>query len=130
MKFCWCTITVRDMEESIRFYREVVGLSIRRRVSAWPNIEIVFMGDGGDEVELLYKPGGNDEIMGNGLAIGFETPSVEDMMKYVQSKGVEIESGPFQPNPFVKFFNVRDPNGLRVEFIERKYPKTLEPEAT
>jgi len=117
------------MEESIRFYQEIAGLSIRRKVSAWPNIQIVFMGDGGDEVELIYNPHLNAETMGNGLAIGFNTASLEDMIKFVRSKGIEIESGPIQPNPYVRFFTVRDPNGLRVEFIEKHYPRTDEEDA-
>lgn len=123
MKFCWCSISVSDMEESIRFYHEIAGLSVQRRIKAWPDIEIVFMGDGGDEVELIYNPRLDRAYMGNGIAIGFETGSVDEMMRFVQSKGIEIESGPFQPNPYVRFFNVKDPNGLRVEFIERHYPK-------
>lgn len=126
MKFCWCSITVKNLDESIRFYRDIVGLSIRREVTAWPNIEIVFMGDGGDEVELIHNPRLKAEEMGSGLAVGFETASVDDMMRFVQSKGIQIESGPFQPNPFLRFFNVRDPNGLRVEFIERHYPRNAE----
>ncbi|NLO41016.1 MAG: VOC family protein [Ruminiclostridium sp.] len=126
MKFCWCTIMVRDMEESIRFYRDIVGLSIVRELTVWPNIKIVFMGDGGDELELIHNPRLNAETMGNGLSIGFITESVEEMMQFVQSKGIEIESGPFQPNQFVTFFNVRDPNGLRVQFIEKNYPHGAE----
>jgi len=116
------------MEESIRFYRDIVGLSVRRKISAWPNIEIVFMGDGGDEVELIHNPRMNNETMGSGLSIGFETASLEDMMKFVQSKGIKIESGPFQPNQYVRFFNVRDPNGLRVQFIQKHYPPVGEAE--
>ena len=28
MKFCWCTIMVKDMEESLKFYKEIVGLDV------------------------------------------------------------------------------------------------------
>lgn len=31
MKFCWVTITVKNMEESLRFYYEIVGLNIDKR---------------------------------------------------------------------------------------------------
>ena len=36
MKFCWVTITVKNMEESLRFYQEIVGLTIDRRFQAGP----------------------------------------------------------------------------------------------
>jgi len=28
MNFCWCTIMVDNMDDSLKFYQEVVGLSI------------------------------------------------------------------------------------------------------
>ena len=31
MGFLWCTITVSDMEESLKFYQEIVGLSLNTR---------------------------------------------------------------------------------------------------
>lgn len=34
MKFCWCSILVKNMEESVRFYRDIVGLSIIRKLTA------------------------------------------------------------------------------------------------
>lgn len=34
MKFCWCSILVKNMEESVRFYRDIAGLSIIRKLTA------------------------------------------------------------------------------------------------
>ena len=31
MKFCWVTINVKDMEKSLHFYQEVIGLNINRK---------------------------------------------------------------------------------------------------
>ena len=36
MKFCWCTIAVQNMEESLKFYQEIVELSISRRFIMYP----------------------------------------------------------------------------------------------
>lgn len=30
MKFCWVTLHVKNMEESIRFYRDIAGLKLDR----------------------------------------------------------------------------------------------------
>lgn len=46
--------------------------------------------------------------------------SLDEMMDFVKGKGIEIISGPFEPNPNTRFFFVLDPNGLRVQFIEQK----------
>jgi lactoylglutathione lyase len=39
-------------------------------------------------------------------------------MKFIKEKSIEIESGPIQPNPNVKFFYVLDPNGVKIQFVE------------
>jgi lactoylglutathione lyase len=44
MTFLWTTISVRKMEESLKFYQEVVGLPLNRRFEAGPGMEISFLG--------------------------------------------------------------------------------------
>ena len=41
------------MEESLKFYQEIVGLNLVRRFNAGPNTEIAFLGDGETKVELM-----------------------------------------------------------------------------
>lgn len=55
---------------------------------------------------------------GADISLGFEVNSVDQMMELVKSKGIAMHSGPFQPNPHVKFFFVLDPNGLKIQFVE------------
>ena len=118
MKFCWCTITVADMQESLKFYQEIVGLSVDRRFQTGPGMEIAFLGDGETKVELISDP--NHKLVNNieGISLGFEVGSVDEMIKLIKEKGLEVHSGPFQPNPHVKFFFVKDPNGVSVQFVE------------
>ncbi len=118
MKFCWATIAVSDMEASLNFYQEIVGLPLNRRFTGAPGVELAFLGEGETEVELIFDPNhpATDEI--NGISLGFTVKSVEEMMVFVESKNILIESGPFQPNQHVKFFYVKDPNGLKIQFVE------------
>jgi lactoylglutathione lyase len=44
--------------------------------------------------------------------------SIDKMINFIKEKGLEIHSGPFQPNPSTKFFYVKDPNGLKIQFVE------------
>ena len=118
MKFCWCTITVDDMDDSLKFYQEIVGLTISRRFTAGPGMEISFLGEGETKIELVCNP--NHKAMGNseGISLGFEVKSVDEMIKVIKEKGLEVDSGPFQPNPHIKFFHVKDPNGVSIQFVE------------
>ena len=36
MKFCWVTINVKDLSESIRFYEDIIGLPLMSQFPAGP----------------------------------------------------------------------------------------------
>nr|QFU78442.1 Lactoylglutathione lyase [uncultured bacterium] len=118
MKFCWVTFTVKDMEESLRFYQEIVGLTIDKRFEAGPGVEIAFLGNGETKVELICNKDIKEISIGSNISLGFEVDSVDDMMAFVKERGIAIHSGPFQPNPNIGFFYVLDPNGLKMQFVE------------
>lgn len=118
MKFCWCTIMVNNMEESLKFYEEIVGLSLNRRFAAGPGMDLSFLGAGGTEVELIFDP--KHKAAGNtdGISLGFEVKSVDEKIEFIKGKGLAVERGPIQPNPHIKFFFVKDPNGVSIQFVE------------
>lgn len=120
MKFLWTTIMADNMEESIRFYKDLLGLPIQRRHPGGPGMEFCFLGDGETQVELIYDENRKVENQFQGITIGFEVASLDEHMKFLADRGVEVESGPFFPGPNISFFFVKDPNGLRVQFVERK----------
>lgn len=117
MKFCWCTISVKDLDESVKFYQEIIGLKLSNRFKAGPNIEIAFLGEGETRVELI-SDGKDKAQIGSDISLGFEVESVDEMMNFVKEKGIGIYSGPFKPNPHITYFFVKDPNGLKVQFVQ------------
>ena len=118
MKFCWSTLRVKNMEESLKFYEEVVGLKVDKRFKNGTGMEIAFLGDGETKVELICNENGKDINVGTDISWGFEIKSVDKMMEFLKEKGIAVESGPFEPNPYTKFFYVIDPNGLKIQFVE------------
>ena len=118
MKFCWCTISVENMEASLTFYQEIVGLPLNKRFAAGPNVEIAFLGEGETQVELICDPGQKPQGNVEGVFLGFEVESVDKMIETIKEKGLEVDGGPFQPNPHIKFFFLRDPNGVSIQFVE------------
>ena len=116
-RFCWCTVSVNDMDESLKFYQEIVGLMLNRRYKAGPGVEVAFLGNGETLVELISNTKEPAQI-GQNISLGFIVKSVDDMIKFLKEKGVEIDGEVMQPNPHIKFFFVKDPNGLRIQFVE------------
>jgi lactoylglutathione lyase len=117
MKFSWCTLNVKNLEESLKFYTEIVGLKVTRRFNAGPGSEIAFVGDEGSEIELMYHGGDREVNIGKDISLGFEVKSVDEMLAFVEKKGLS-HTEVFSPNSHIKFFFVTDPNGLRIQFAE------------
>ncbi|HEY5556017.1 VOC family protein [Acetobacterium sp.] len=118
MKFSWVTVMVNHMEESLKFYTEIVGLEVNRRFNAGPEMEIAFLGDGETQVELIGGAVTKEVRIGEDISLGFQVSSVDETMEIIKQKGTAIHSGPFQPNPHIKYFYVTDPNGLKIQFVE------------
>ncbi len=119
MKFLWVTLTVKNMEDSLKFYQEIVGLPVARRFKAEGVGEIAFLCDGDTKLELIENPSWSEPQYGRELSIGFEVDSLEEKMQFIRDKGLAVE-GPFAPNPHVRFFFVKDPSGIRVQFVENR----------
>jgi lactoylglutathione lyase len=118
MKFCWATINVRDMEKSLAFYRDILGLKLIRRSKAGPEIELAFLGQGDTQVELIRDEKNTGVSFGKDISLGFIVPSVDQFAEILGKKGISLHSGPFQPNPFIKFAFILDPDGLRIQLVE------------
>src|SRR5680860_202430 len=104
MKFCWTTITVNNLEEYLKFYQEIIGLTINIRFKAEPGTEIVFLGNGETKLELISNKTNRKVNIGLDISIGFEVESVDKMIIFLKEKGIEIHSGPFNQIPILSFF--------------------------
>jgi lactoylglutathione lyase len=106
------------MEKSLEFYQEIAGLRISRRLKPNDEMEIAFLGDGGTQIELICNTAAGKTNIGNDISLGFTVESTAKFAEFLDGKGIKIHSGPFQPNPFIRFFYVLDPDGLRIQFVE------------
>lgn len=118
MEFCWVTIQVSDMKASLAFYQDILGLTVNRRMQPNPDMEIVFLGSGKTEIELIHNARNTDPEYGRDISLGFIIDSVETQMKLLKEHHIDIAAGPFQPNPHIRFFYVLDPNGVNIQFVE------------
>lgn len=118
MKFCWVTINIKDMKKSIHFYQEIIGLNIKRRFKPDSDREIVFLGTGETQIELIYNTKEQNIVIGEDISLGFEVDSIDQINEVLKRNNIPIHSGPFHPNPSIKFIYVLDPNGIKIQFVE------------
>jgi lactoylglutathione lyase len=121
MKLLWTTIYVKNLEESVTFYSDLLGLKVLRRFPAGPTMEIAFMGNGTDNETLveLMTDKNNAVNHGESVVLGFDVNSVDEMLDMINSKKIAVLNGPFE-TPASRFFTIKDPNGLNVQFFQRK----------
>ena len=120
MKFCWSTLKVKNLDESLSFYGEVLGLPVNRRFVAGSGMEIAFMGEGETQIELIEVKGKNTTLVGPDISWGFQVESLDSMMEVLEEKGIDIMEGPYSPNPTTRFLYILDPNGFKIQLVERK----------
>lgn len=122
MKYLWTTIHVKNMEDSILFYSELLNLKLMQRFPTGPETEIAFLGNGLDNetlIELYSSQPESTICMSESLSLGFAVNSMDEMLAAVKSKNLPLHSEPME-TPKYKWFTVKDPNGLNVQFFEQK----------
>ena len=124
MKFVHTMIRVGDLDRSIDFYTNIMGM---HHVRTSPNEEykytnVFLAGDDGVELELTYNWGVTEYEMGTGFGhIAFGVPDVYAVCEEIKAKGGNVtrEAGPVLGGKTVIAF-VTDPDGYKIELIERK----------
>jgi lactoylglutathione lyase len=125
MRILHTMIRVGDLERSLRFYTDVLGMRLLRRKD-YPDgkftLAFVGYGDESDEavIELTYNWDVNHYELGN--AFGHIAIGVEDIRKTcmeIKQRGGKVvrEPGPMRHGSTVIAF-VEDPDGYKLELIE------------
>ncbi|MGC9384466.1 MAG: VOC family protein [Kosmotogaceae bacterium] len=121
MDFCWITIHVNDLEESLRLYTGLLGMKVFRRFRSGDDVEIAMLGEeNSTKIELIDDNNYKAKLSSKGISIGFEVDSLNAAMEYVKNNGIEIKSGPISPNHSISFFFIEDPNGIEIQIVENK----------
>ncbi len=127
MRILHTMLRVGDLERSIRFYTEVLGMRLLRR-SDYPDgkFTLAFLGYGEESatavIELTYNWGVTQYELGT--AFGHIAIAVEDAAQAcdaVTQRGGKVTrpAGPMKHGTSVIAF-VEDPDGYKIEFIQRK----------
>ena len=127
-RFLHTMIRVGNLNRSVRFYTELLGMTeLRRRDVPDGKYTLAFLGygtgnaEGGGEIELTYNYG--VETYEHGTAFGHLAVAVPDVAaacERVRNGGGKVtrEAGPVKFGTTIIAF-VEDPDGYKIELIER-----------
>ena len=127
MRILHTMLRVGNLERSVKFYTEVLGMKLLRTTDRpEQKYSLAFVGyDSEDKtavIELTYNYGVDKYDLGSGYGhIALEMPDVAKACVAVKAKGgtVTREAGPVKGGTTVIAF-VADPDGYKIEFIERR----------
>jgi lactoylglutathione lyase len=114
---------IGNIDRSVAFYG-ALGFEERRRTDLPDGAINVFMGipGDGDRLELTWNPGVESYDLGTGYNhIALTVPSLEGTLGELEGSGITPEKPPYRvgggSGSLICF--VRDPDGYRIELIER-----------
>ena len=106
------TLFVKNMDESVRFYTDVLGMRLENRYG--DHFAVLRSDDG---MRLGLHPASSASPAGK-FTLGFETSQpLENTLDRLKRQGVQID-GPIVSDPPIRALNFRDPNGGEMYFAQ------------
>ena len=113
---------VADLERTVAFYKDVLGLQETRRSSSPRGSTLVFFKAPGsdEEIEICHFPASGPVVVGADLThLAFEVENLEEFAKKAEAKGYPLSDGPTPTSSGSIIAFIDAPEGYEVELIQR-----------
>lgn len=117
---------VNDLEKSVQFYKDVLGLTEVRRHESPRGSKLAFLKAPESEelIEICYFPSsGPVQVQPDLTHLAFEVDSLAEFGKHLEKLGVKWSDGPTMKDTGGGFAFIDAPEGYEIELIE--HPKNL-----
>ena len=111
-KISFISYSVSDLERSIVFYRDLLGLKLLLNNDAWAEFNI-----DGQRLAIHEEKINSDVNNQPGATVYFEAIPIENMVKALQSKGI-IFNGKVEVYPYGKLILFSDPDNNSLGLYE------------
>jgi lactoylglutathione lyase len=113
---------VSDLEKTISFYKDVLGLKEVGRQTSGRGSQLVFLKapDSDEEIEICKFDGSGPVVVGPDLThLAFEVDDLDEFAKKAAAKGYPLSDGPHATGTGRIAF-IDAPEGYEIELIERR----------
>ena len=113
---------VSDMDQTIQFYTNVLGLDVLERKTSPRGSHLAFLRvPNSDElIELCsFPPSGPVKVQEDLVHLAFQVENLDDTIAALNAKGIKITDGPTTTSSGSRFIFIDAPDGYEVELIER-----------
>lgn len=112
---------VNDLEKTVKFYQDVLGLEETRRHKSPRGSELVFLKapDSEELIELCcYPASGPVEVQPDLTHLAFEVDSLEDFGAHLKKHGLQYSDGPHMKPDGGGIAFIDAPEGYEIELIQ------------
>ncbi len=112
---------LNDLEKSVKFYKEVLGLEEVRRHKSARGSELVFMKapESEETIELCHFPNsGPVEVQADLTHLAFSVDSLAEFGKHIERLGIKFSDGPHMKPEGGGIAFIDAPEGYEIELIE------------
>lgn len=113
---------VNDMDATLRFYRDLLGLTVLERKRSPRGSELAFLAVPNSEalIEIAsFPPSGPVQVQEDLVHLAFEVEDLDDTIRQLQARGVAITDGPTTTSSGSRFCFIEAPDRYEIELIER-----------
>ena len=113
---------VNDLERTVAFYRDVMGLAEIRRHKSPRGSELVFLKapESEETIEITYFPGsGPVQVQADLTHLAFEVDSLDEFAKHLARHGLKFSDGPTTTSSGSVFAFIDAPEGYEIELIQK-----------
>ncbi len=113
---------VNDLERTVAFYRDVLGLAEIRRHKSPRGSELVFLKapESDEEIEICGFPAaGSVQVQPDLTHLAFEVDSLEEFGRHLVQHGLKYSDGPTTSSTGTVFAFVDAPEGYEIELIQK-----------
>jgi uncharacterized glyoxalase superfamily protein PhnB len=111
------SLTVKDLQQSLAWYRDVVGFTVDRQHERDGKLQAVSLKAG--DVQLLIGQDngakGWDRVKGEGFSLQLTTAQdIDDLARRIKERGGTLESEPADMPWGARVFRLHDPDGFKL----------------
>lgn len=114
---------VNDLERTVRFYQDALGLKEVRRQTSPRGAQLVFLQTPGseEEIELCQMPGAEPvQVQPDLMHLAFEVDDLAKFAEELKRKGYALSDGPTTTGSGSVIAFIDAPEGYEVELIQAK----------
>jgi lactoylglutathione lyase len=113
---------VSDLDRTIRFYTNVLGLEVLERKTSPRGSQLAFLKVPNSEelIELTsFPPSGPVKVQEDLVHLAFQVENLDETIASLTNQGIPITDGPTHTSSGSRFIFIDAPDGYEVELIER-----------